>query len=1021
MEIEPTDDVYFTFEGRLASFQKTKKRGSTAKGARALNWPHKKIDPEQLARAGFFFQPWPENPDNVACYLCHKSMDGWEEGDDPLIEHLKHSTSCGWAICAAVESEVEGFAQAHPAEKDMVEARKATFAGRWPHDAKRGWKCKTKQPCQYADNGSDEHYNRSPHCPFFALSALPKPKASRAKTARGSKVSRLSTQSIATFTSEAPSLAETTFATAVGNDTVLSTTSTMATKKGRAPKAATTAKGKKSKAKKGEPAPEPEEQVPFEEVQLEADREVTPEAPPPKKATRGKKRGSEAVNDSILTVTSEVPARKKRATTTHGSVAVDSSVAEATDDSQMTDVPAPALKKRTTAKKGRASAAKSRKASQSKPLAVAESPAQEPPVMFPDDDEIERQLEADLERPLTDDDDITADSDSERRKAKAKSNQAKAAGQEKSADYAMFDPSPPEELQEAEVDAELEALRNEMEVEPVESQIPPGSYSDLDREPAVPEEPEQLTVPKKGRKAGTTKASKQTKTKKAKVVTAPVAEEPEPEPEHGSELEPEIEPHDIEAPGARNESIGSTDTVVKNTEVEIEEESDGRPSFHSAASRKSTTAEKLVEEPVVKKKPRGRPSKASLASQKSVEFVDVPIEAPEPIAEPTANIKKKLTKKAAPAPESAPEAASDEIEFLEPPSAAPQPAKRSRGRPSKASLGAQAPVESTKPADDPVVVVEAVQKPAKKGRGRPSKASTEALGEPAEADEPKVEHVAPVEAPAPAKRGRGRPSKAVQEASAAAAAAAAASSQPQPQPAEQAPKRGRGRPPKKSSIESKPEEVEAQLQQEAMDAEARQVHPSQDDDLEILEDEPDLPPTQEAVTLPSSPPGRQAAHPPSTPGLSATSARQAGLSPSQSPQSSDAENQPPSSRPTGSVTTQRVALAPMAATPTRLSPSKRNILSNLQSKTPWKAVDLDAVLESPLKGSAHPDENTVDRLLRKGGDLTAKEKGMTVEEWVHYNASLAEDMLKGQCEKMVSRFESEGGRAMNVLENIEVE
>ena len=46
---------------------------------------------------------------------------------------------------------------------------------------------------------------------------------------------------------------------------------------------------------------------------------------------------------------------------------------------------------------------------------------------------------------------------------------------------------------------------------------------------------------------------------------------------------------------------------------------------------------------------------------------------------------------------------------------------------------------------------------------------------------------------------------------------------------------------------------------------------------------------------------------------------------------------------------------------------------------------------------------------------------MTVEEWVHYNASLAEDMLKGECERMVSRFESEGGRAMNVLEDIEVE
>ena len=32
-----------------------------------------------------------------------------------------------------------------PKGKRMVEARKGTFAGRWPHEGKKGWKCKVKQ------------------------------------------------------------------------------------------------------------------------------------------------------------------------------------------------------------------------------------------------------------------------------------------------------------------------------------------------------------------------------------------------------------------------------------------------------------------------------------------------------------------------------------------------------------------------------------------------------------------------------------------------------------------------------------------------------------------------------------------------------------------------------------------------------------------------------------------------------------------------------------------------------------
>lgn len=100
---------------------------------------------QQLASAGFFFSPTPEHPDNVLCFLCHKGLDGWEEGDDPLHEHLNHTSGCGWATLAAIEAEVGDFHLGDPSAPDMVAARKATFAGRWPHESKRGWKCKTKQ------------------------------------------------------------------------------------------------------------------------------------------------------------------------------------------------------------------------------------------------------------------------------------------------------------------------------------------------------------------------------------------------------------------------------------------------------------------------------------------------------------------------------------------------------------------------------------------------------------------------------------------------------------------------------------------------------------------------------------------------------------------------------------------------------------------------------------------------------------------------------------------------------------
>ncbi|KAK0391313.1 hypothetical protein NLU13_0814 [Sarocladium strictum] len=854
MSADSIDDQYFTYDGRLASFRPTKKRASTTGGraAKPLNWPHKRIAPASLASAGFFFSPTPDHPDNVICFLCHKGLDGWEEGDDPLQEHLNHTSGCGWATVAAIEAEIGEYHLGDPSAPEMVAARKATFAGRWPHDSKRGWKCKTKQLvdsgwkytptpesddmatcvyCQLAldgwepnDKPLDEHYKRAPNCPFFTLASQThgaSKKTTRAKGARSSKASRASLQSTITAPSEIGSVDELTVA---NDDTILTTTSTM-TAGGKKPRAkkATTAKGRKTKTK--------EESVELEEPQPAVEEEATPQPSPPK-PKRGKKRGSDAVEESTLTV-AEAPAPKKRATRGKANKAVESAVIEPSDaeneEPQVATKPAPK-------KRGRPSKAQtSRKASNASRTSTTSMASTQAETMdLDEDDEIERQLQADLERPLTDDEDIMADSDSERFKAKSKPAPArKTTSTAQSADFAIFDPHPVE-IDDAVVEEELKQLQAEMHVD----------------------EPEQLRIPKKGRKAAPRKVSKQTKPKKPKA-----APEPEPEPQAEFEDVPlENEPEPLDEPPQQEDSLGSTDTVVRNTDL------------------------------APAKRPRGRPSKLSIASAMSDDELDVVDLVEEPLEEP--------------------------VEEPHP------PVKRPRGRPSKASLASRSSSEGAP----------------KRKPGRPKK-----IEEPLPVAAPEMQ---PVVKPQPRKVSRTKA--------------------PSPPPVED----------------------------------------------EILEDqiyEEPSSPMIAAQLAPATPPRAI---------TKAQSAKQATVSPSPSPQSSDAENQPPSSRPSA-TTTKRIPLAPIAETPAAVSPSKRNVIAGLQSTTPWTAVDIDAMLGTPRHGSNK--ENGTERFIKKGKELTSPEKEMTVEEWVYYNAGQAETMLKQECEAMVSRFESEGARAMNVLEGLVVD
>jgi hypothetical protein len=150
MELGEMPQQFFTLDGRLASFltaQPAIKRKSTAKSkaTKVSAWPLQYPNPDDLARAGFFFDATPEYPDNVTCFLCAKRIGGWEENDNPFEEHLRLSPRCGWAIVSAIEINLGDYSMDDPTDVSMMEARKATFAGRWPHEGKRGWKCKTKQ------------------------------------------------------------------------------------------------------------------------------------------------------------------------------------------------------------------------------------------------------------------------------------------------------------------------------------------------------------------------------------------------------------------------------------------------------------------------------------------------------------------------------------------------------------------------------------------------------------------------------------------------------------------------------------------------------------------------------------------------------------------------------------------------------------------------------------------------------------------------------------------------------------
>lgn len=288
--------------------------------------------------------------------------------------------------------------------------------------------------------GRDEHYKRSPDCPFFTLGKQ-NSSARKAKTKkdRTSKSSRLSTQSTFTAASEAPSLADLPLDE---DDSVLtvgtSAPATPAEKKMEKKKRTTTAKARKTKAKKSEAVEVP----PAVEVE---DNDVEDKEVPAPKATRGRKRKSEQIQDSTTDVVeAEAPAPKRRATRTRGSAAVeDITLPSAEQNVPQTNTDEP------SSSTGRSRAKSVAKTARKPSTRVASRKIQAPPP--PTDEELDAALQADLERHASDD---------EKMPVIVPSKKATKSGKVAKADHAMFDPEPMD-IDEVAIEAELEAMEAE--------------------------------------------------------------------------------------------------------------------------------------------------------------------------------------------------------------------------------------------------------------------------------------------------------------------------------------------------------------------------------------------------------------------------------------------------------------------------------------------------------------------------------------------------------------------------------
>lgn len=59
-----------------------------------------------MAAAGFYWSGNEDEIDSATCFICSKVLDGWEDTDDPWMEHKKHAPQCNFVKYGRAQSDL---------------------------------------------------------------------------------------------------------------------------------------------------------------------------------------------------------------------------------------------------------------------------------------------------------------------------------------------------------------------------------------------------------------------------------------------------------------------------------------------------------------------------------------------------------------------------------------------------------------------------------------------------------------------------------------------------------------------------------------------------------------------------------------------------------------------------------------------------------------------------------------------------------------------------------------------------
>ena len=785
----------------------------------------------------------------------------------------------------------------------------------------------------------EEHQRRSPECLFFALTASLKTKNARGKKNRQSKASRLSVQSSVSALLDDHTIDE---VQATEDDSVLTTATNMTTKS-MAPKPSK--KGTKAKLghSKFQAKPTQDEAgelmdtndiVEPEDDNFEVKVELTPA-----KNTRGKKRSSDEMEESCTTnVRVVMPPPKRRTTRAQNSTVGSQYMSEPTstqgedvaNDANMIsaeDMGPPPLPVSKKGGRKRASTT-TRKAST---RSIASTASLRAPAFL--DDQIDAALEADLDRPLTDDENVVQSEVVEKPKPKSRRlTRTKPASKKAKASVAPVRTQAMEDV-EMEDQADIALQKDENSVPTVDVGASQPAAEATERDPALP------LKSKRGKKA--------TKT--------------QPAPEAMTDS-PDREMDPLEATMLEHaQTFGEVHSISDKLE----------PSMSSPAPIMATV------QPVAASKP-GAPRSRQASRQLPKSEQDTATASTVHIV-----IEQKLSSDD---PVAAERSIQDDLGHETDASTLRGDAAKAKGRKTKGAprkgKGSRKGATKSQSRDEPTNVSAAEAQIFVKDSASAKVQSPHLLTQPS-VELLKYDSTMVLDLPSPLLE----PSKL------------------EPESAKtQTRKEG------SKTKEVLPTPMTSQSHSDSADSSFVAEQPSKVEPSTPAQPSP-IP--KEASPAPASP------RPTSKDGV---------LSPTPSPQSSDAENHPPSTRPArqrpplslispSAAQTTRVPLA--ASTPTT-SPSKRNAASRLQTTCPWTSVDIETLLAgSPSPGKENRGLGDGKEVAEGMMDLlSSPERKMSVQEWILCNARSGEERLRRECERLVGRFEGEGVRALKALEGI---